>query len=378
MERDTAAARTPEDGMGNFLIATGLTVLIVVWTLIAVQYPGPGEPGGINEPVSWILLAVSCLALYFRSAFPVTVGIVTAAASLGYYPLSGVDGPVLLAFVAAIYTVAASGRTLAAALICSVPLALMVTGEVVTGWAHVAPSTLMLFVGWMAAVVFFGAWVHKNRQYRAEADARMTAVRDRAVDEERIRIARELHDAVGHHLSVIRVQAVAARRKQRKDPGFDSSETLDVIADTGQTALKELRSIVGVLRSSGGPAAGGGLADLPGLLTAAEGAGLTVGFEKGDLPPLEPELEADVHRVVQEAVTNVVRHAHASLLSVDLAFKDGDLSVTVLDDGVGGVGQEGNGLKGMRERAAKRGGRVSIRNREGGGTVVEATWPVKK
>ncbi|WP_025274376.1 sensor histidine kinase [Haloglycomyces albus] len=367
------------DRLGDFIVATVVSVVIVTWTALEPRVGGyVDDQPGLYEPIAWICLAIACLVLYFRSSFPVTVLIVTTLCNTVYYPASGIDGPVALTFIIALYTSASRGYLWTSITITAVPLTLAFFGQMATGFRHVDPLNMFLLAGWFVAIIAVGGMVHKNRQYRSEAEARIAAAHETAVNKERLRIARELHDAVGHHLSVIRVQSVAAQRKLSKRPDHSPADTLELVAQTSQHALQELRSIVGVLRSDEDGTSQQGLAQIRGMVGAAESAGLTTALEFDDLPDIPSELEQNIFRVTQEAITNVVRHAHASLMTVVLRGQGDHISVTVTDDGVGGVVHEGNGITGLRERVQNWGGTVVIRNRQSGGTIVEVTWPLKR
>lgn len=259
-------------------------------------------------------------------------------------------------------------------------------------------ATAMAFVG----LGYFGAWaigrsVRAPRLYARHLEerahqlerAREAEVRA-ALAEQRGQIARELHDVVAHHVSVMTVQASGARRTLERDP--DRSRTaLAAIEDTGRTALADMRHIVGVLRgpdAHAGPAAGRrspqpGLADLPELIEQLSGAGLAVSVhtegERRDLP-LGVDLTA--YRVVQEALTNTLKHAGGGHADVTLRYSPSELVIQITDDGPGTAGgtvgqRTGHGVLGMRERVAvyggdPGGGRPGRRRFRGAGPVAAA------
>jgi signal transduction histidine kinase len=210
----------------------------------------------------------------------------------------------------------------------------------------------------------------------------------RAVEDERARIARELHDVVAHGLSVIVVQAVAERRSLHGSTLDTESidAALGSIERTGREALVDLRRLLGLLRRSDDPVALSpqpGLGQLEELLGPVREAGLQVELDiTGDQSPLPPGLDLTAYRIVQEALTNVLKHADARCVRVALAFQRNHLDVQVSDDGspgaVNGIPSTGpgHGLIGMRERVHVFGGTISAGTSPGGGWTVHARLPV--
>jgi len=189
-----------------------------------------------------------------------------------------------------------------------------------------------------------------------------------AVAEERSRIARELHDVIGHSVSVMTVQASAVRRLMRSDQARERS-ALESVEATGRDALDEMRRMVGMLRSGDDAvelAPQPSLDQLPRLVAGFGDAGLPVEVSvQGDPVPLSPGLDLTAYRVVQEGLTNALKHANASRASVCIRFGEA-LQVSVRDDGRGGEVQPGHGLRGMRERVALYGGTLSAAPVDGG------------
>jgi signal transduction histidine kinase len=357
-------------------------VVVTAWTLVQWELRIT-DVEGLNQSLAWIAMAVSVVVLFFRSAFPLAVTLTTLAATLVYYPASSTDGPMLTAFVIALYTLAALGRLVAASVIAAVTFVIVLVSEIIANFAHMTVSETLMLGGWIVAVPAIGAVVAHYRRYRAETLIALDEARRRSVAEERIRIARELHDAVGHHLSLINVQTAAALRKLRKDPEYRTEDVLKIVAETTQLSLRELRAMVGVLREAGadsptGP--GPTLDDLPSLVDAARASGLDVELRVDGKAELPVAVDAAAYRVVQESLTNVLRHARASRVQVRVVSGTSTLAVAVVDDGVGDAkGQKavGNGLTGMRERAEGLGGTFNAGPREDGGFAVEATWPLE-
>ncbi|MEU6859816.1 sensor histidine kinase [Glycomyces sp. NPDC046736] len=366
----------------DVLVGTMNAVVVLGWTLIQWAMRR-SDTQGLNEELAWIVLVVSVAALYFRSTFPLTVTLVTLAATLVYYPASSIDGPMLMGFVIALYTLAALGRTCAAGIIAGCTFLVVVVSETLADFAHMTASETFMLGGWVIAVPAIGAVVAHHRKYRAETAVALTETQRRSVAEERLRIARELHDAVGHHLSLINVQTAAALRKLKRDPAFRTEDTLQVIADTSQLSLRELRAMVGVLREADEDAPTGPgptLDQLPSLVDAARASGLDVELRVDGRAELPVAVDAAAYRVVQESLTNALRHAQATHVLVKVVTGTSTLAVSIADDGVGdakGGNAAGNGLTGMRERAESLGGTFEAGPLDEGGFIVEATWPLE-
>ena len=218
------------------------------------------------------------------------------------------------------------------------------------------------------------------------AEARAQTVEEaarRRSSEERLRIARELHDIIGHSLGTIAVQAGVGHHLMANEPE-KAAEALDSIARVSRSSLDEVRAVVAALREDEPdyhPAPG--LADLPDLVETIRSTGLTVELTlPDDLEAIPRQTGAAVYRITREAFTNVVRHAHASAASVQVDHHDGRVEVAVGDDGSGSyVGREpgtrtGHGIAGMRERAEALGGRLTAGPSTGRGFLVTASLPV--
>ncbi|KHD74629.1 sensor histidine kinase, partial [Actinoplanes utahensis] len=209
----------------------------------------------------------------------------------------------------------------------------------------------------------------------ALAEAVQEAEALRRATEERLRIARELHDVLGHQLSLISVQSGAALHTREPDAAFAA---LRAVREASRDALREMRSVLGVLREPEQP----GLGALPELFERTGTAGLTVHATiEPDLSP-PPDVQLAAYRIVQEALTNAVRHSTASRADVVIRRSGGALSVTVADPGEprAGSGREtaGNGLRGMAERAASLGGALEAGPIPGSGFQVSARLPLDR
>ncbi|NHC47354.1 sensor histidine kinase [Motilibacter sp. K478] len=252
--------------------------------------------------------------------------------------------------------------------------------------------------------MFFGAWafgraIRYRRAYTAELEARalrLEAEREADVrttlSEERARIAREMHDVVAHSISVMTVQASAARRMADRDI-VRSKEAMAAVEETGRAALMEMRRILGVLRDAERPgdslAPQPGTCDLPDLVGKVREAGLGVDLEvEGGARPLPAGVELTVYRIVQEALTNTLKHAGPARARVRLCYGPAAVQVEVRDSGRGasvfpaagpdGAPRPGHGLVGMRERVALYGGSLSAGPGSGGGYVVNACIPLEQ
>jgi signal transduction histidine kinase len=238
----------------------------------------------------------------------------------------------------------------------------------------VVPFGLLLSIAGTA-----GMAVRQHRLYGEELvrdEARQAA--DRA-EQERARIARELHDVVAHGMSVITVQASYGRLVLHSDPA-GAGDALAAIETTGRQSLVDLRRLLGFLRPESHPVEGGPaprLADLPGLAERTALAGVRVHMSvTGEPEPVDPVLELSAYRIVQEALTNVVKHAGTDSARVAVRHRPDAVVVDVVDGGRGGdLGPEGRGISGMRERAALCGGTLSAGPVPDGGFRVTATLP---
>jgi signal transduction histidine kinase len=203
----------------------------------------------------------------------------------------------------------------------------------------------------------------------------------RAVLDERVRIARELHDVVAHHVSVMGIQAGAARSVMRKQPER-AEEALTSIESSSRQAVVELHHLLGFLRRDGqqdGLTPQPNLSQLPELVAEAGGDAVQVRLQiEGEPRPLPGTLELSAYRVIQEALTNTRKHADATTSTVRVAYQPTMLEIEVLDDGRGGAAPAngGHGLIGMRERVGLHGGHLRAGSRPEGGFAVHATFPV--
>lgn len=341
----------------------GLALLVQV--AVTMPFVVPRSPD--LPPVTWASYAMTTAAvlpLIWRRRAP--VGVLVAILVLGgvyKVTLDGPGQPLPYAGLIAFYTVAlrCTPRVrVAAGLASAVVVALSVGWE--TGTARELLFTLFV----SAAAYALGRLQHTRQAYTAAVEARAAELEranrieaEQAAARERARIAREMHDILSHAVSIMIVQAEAGPVAVRAAPER-AEAAFEAIAETGRDAMAQLRAMLGVLRTDGAAPRSPqpGIAALAELVDRVRAGGLRVSYERtGTVRELPAALEATVHRVVQEALTNVVRHAGAAAADVTLAYGPGTLTVTVTDDGRGpGGAPGGHGLIGIRERAAAHGG----------------------
>ncbi|MCX5393588.1 sensor histidine kinase [Streptomyces sp. NBC_00094] len=399
--RDRPGGRLPPR-TADALVAGVVLAVVALWTLVSARYT--------NEPASrtalgWALVLVGCGTLYFRRRQPVAVAVVTLLACVVYYPLSAQDGPLMIAFALALYTTAAEGRFTAAVALAAVTLLAVGLGEIrqQPGHRQIDDTSLAMLAGWLISLVAVGraqrtrtAYLHEVEQRALAAEREQEARARQSATEERLRIARELHDILGHSVSLINVQSGAALHRLSKNPAPEAglataAEALEAVKATSKDALRELRATLGVLRRADeatptSPASG--LALLGDLVERARSAGLDVRTSITGTPvPLPPPVDLAAYRIVQESLTNVTRHAGARTVRVTLdwdAPPDADtragtrvLRLRVADDGGGASegGPQGSGIRGMAERARALGGELTARN-TADGFLVDARLPL--
>ncbi|WP_432927540.1 sensor histidine kinase [Microbispora sp. CA-135349] len=341
-----------------------------------------------HHPAGWAAIAAMTLPLAVRRRWPLPVFCVVSAASVAAVALGVVREP-LAAAAYALYPVALTTRrrrwepTAAIGALTAGALLLAAFGGV-TAVAEVRRIMETVVLGSLA---LGGAWTigRAVRERRAYAARQAEQAAERAVTEERLRIAREMHDVVSHTLSLIGVKAGVAAHVADRRPE-EALEALRVIETTSRQALTEMRHMLGVLREAPGAAPDAlspapGLAALPDLAERAAAAGVRVDLDVRVTGGLPEALELAVHRIVQEAVTNVVRHAAPAACRVSVHDEGGQLRIEVTDDGPGRrtlpAGAPGHGLIGMRERVRAYGGVFTAGPLPGGGFRVLARLPLK-
>lgn len=306
----------------------------------------------------------------------------TALCTAGYQA-AGFDVPAV-AFLFAVYFAVRAGHRRAAvaasaALLAGLPLVALATGTHQAGDA-LAHSRRVLELAWLIAAGAAGEALRQAERRAAEAERTREETARRRAHEERLRIARELHDSLTHQISIIKVQAEVAVHTARKR-GERPPPALPVILQAAREASRELRATLQALRDDAtGPPRG--LADLSELVERARDMGLPATLAvDGPQQEVPAAVGRTVYRIVQEALTNAARHARATGVTVRVECRPEAVTVRVDDDGVARPGADpvpGVGLLGMRERVTALGGRLRAGPREQGGFTVEAELPVER
>jgi signal transduction histidine kinase len=376
-------AQWPEILPRDILTAVAIGAFQVVGSFGAAH----GETGHRSlDALAVILLLAGPAALVFRHRAPSAVLAAVLGITLVYYVSDYPHGPVFLSLIFAFFTAVTMGRRRFA--IAS--LFVGYVGFMWLGWllgTKDFPSlgTMVAVAVWLTCLFIASEVVRVRRTNAMEASLIREEEAKRRASEERLRIARELHDVLAHNISMINVQAGVALHLMDEQPE-QARTALTAIRDASKDALAELRSVLDILRQTGeapprSPTAG--LADLPQLLTGTEAAGLTVHTDiHVPARPLPPGLDLAAYRIVQEALTNVTRHAHASSVTVRITEHEHVLTVEVVDDGRGGsshatIPGAGPGISGMRERVAALGGHLDAGPRPEGGFAVRAELPLE-
>lgn len=345
------------------------TAAAVFLAAVVIRPDGPTSPSGIESGTAW-LLAAACLALVWRRSQPVAVwAIATATGFLGVVTADGPSPVVLPAFVA-VYTVATHRRRAVAIAAAMTTALAMVVALVITESSAASSPTTYAVLAWGGLAAAIGIAVRSQRALLAAAEERARRAeqsRDeeaqRAVTEERLRIARELHDVVAHHISVINVQAGVARHLLPADP-VQAQEALGHIREASQVVLGEMSTILGLLRSPDDASAvspAPGMEQFDALVDSTRRAGLQVTVRStGTVVELPPLLDLTVYRLLQEALTNARKHGTGTV-DLDLRWAH-DLITLDVRNAIATTqgGGTGHGLIGMRERVASVGGRLTV------------------
>ncbi|MCP9947833.1 MULTISPECIES: sensor histidine kinase [Actinomadura] len=382
------------------LLALGLLVVGLPQVFVG-EFPRGDGLEDFRDPDVWdgLLVAVVTLALAWRRRYPMPVLIFIIGGELvlsaAQYPPSVPD---VAAFLIAVYSVAAH-RGLAQSALGGLTAFVYFVVYLVMLPLAISPVVVITDCALVIGVWVLGRNLRLRRAYFAELEDRAARLeRARGTDaraariEERSRIARELHDVVAHHVSVMTVQAGAARRIIDRDSD-SAREAMSTIEEVGRTALSEMRRIVGVLRTDRDAEQAGrelapqpGLGDLGELLDHVRETGLSVQlWIEGEARSPSPGVDVAAFRLIQEALTNTLKHAGPQARAwVRLYYGDDDLTVEIEDDGRGTAtfmadngDNPGHGLVGMYERVALYGGELKIGPRVGGGFGVRARFPLE-
>ena len=374
-------------------VTAGALFAVIAAQFVFTRHLLPGERPA--SPITWILAAALCAPVLTYRRYPRASLAACLTVLLGYAAGRWAAFPVLPVVALTFGITLHSNRAMAlAALIApavTVPVAVAFQPRPVSSPGVVAFCEIMIVVAWVIAES-----LRTSRQRLAWMRARAEQIEleraeeaQRAVIAERLRIARELHDVVAHSMSVIAVQSAVGNHVMDAQPE-QARHALAAIEATSRSALAEMRRLLGVLRQEGDPqgalAPAPGLADLGSLVTQVQKAGVTVWLQvTGERAALPPSIDMSAYRVIQEALTNVIKHAAPAPASVKVSYAPAAVTVEVADDGPARPGQQapapppghGHGLIGMRERVAVFGGELVAGPRPEGGFLVRAQFPLE-
>jgi signal transduction histidine kinase len=357
-------------------------LLVPIVLVIDAALSAEGKPIGV---VNVVCVFVACLPLALRRhvTFPVLAPLLVGGVVLVLWQLHPVNTVVVIPMVA-LFELALNGdrrRSLWMSL-AIVPCVVVSVIPFASGFSHVTSIVIrniaLILLAIAAGDVLRSRRVSAQRQMETAEQETL-----RRVGEERLRIAREIHDVVAHAMTAINVQAGVAAHLLERDPG-QAYDALRNIKHTSGAALTDLRSTLEVLRDPSAAAPLGppaGLGDIAELTGGLRSAGVDVTLIVDSAADVPAAVQSVAYRIVQEALTNVARHAGAATATVTVRRVPGAIAVEVVDDGAGapaapGVPAPGNGLRGMRERAAALGGRLDAGPADGGGWRVRARLPM--
>jgi signal transduction histidine kinase len=343
------------------------TVVVLAFVLGATNASSRWQPGASPLPpfgTAW--LAATVLTLLVVHRFPLTIFLVTAASAFGYYGSGLPGGPVIVVPTIALFLLTRQRGPLTAGSTGAAALAAAYVVHVVESGSFEIRIGSWFLVVWLVAVIGIGTAVRYQSAANAARREQADEHRHRLAEQERLRIAREVHDVVAHSLAMINVQAGVAAHVADRRPE-QAKEALLNIKAASASALKDLRATLAVLRSGEDKAPAPSLAQAAELLEHARDAGLAVDVhgEAGELPA---PVDGAAYRILQESLTNVVRHAdQANHVDVRFERRPGTFTLRVRDDGRGTARPTpGHGLRGMAERATALGGRCTAGPVDGG------------
>ncbi|RSM77705.1 sensor histidine kinase [Kibdelosporangium aridum] len=356
--------------------AVDIGVAVAVTALLIALVEASPHPLSVT---GYTLMLTSSLSIALRRRFPVPVVLLCAICTVNVYILDGPDIPIEVPLLCALFSALRFGHRVIGIGTGVTYLLTMVVFNVFVLPGHPAREEIqdrILLLGWFVAAMVLGETA-RLREKRAVDQARNhEETLRRQAGEERLRIARELHDSLTHSISVIKVHAGVAIHLARKR-GEEVPEALLAIQEASTDAVRELRETLSVLR---GEPDSSGLDRLDDLVDRARSTGLPVQLTiTGQQRPLPTEIDRAAYRIVQEALTNVTRHASADAATVHVGFGKRMLTLQIDDDGTATPDTPpvpGVGLIGMRERVTSLGGSLSAAPRKSGGFTVRAELPV--
>jgi signal transduction histidine kinase len=371
-----ALERLPKD-----LFLAAFVGVVQLCTTLMVAHDQEGRAG--MDVLAVALLLAGPAALYWRARAPVAVMVATLAPALAYWALDYPRGPVWLAAIVAFVSAVFMGRRLPAWILLGVAWAGLVFLPHLTNDDSV--PTVGKAIGIAVWLFLLGEFAEIARSKRERHLELQRAEREKAraqAGQERLLIARELHDVLAHNVSLINVQAGVALHLLDEQPER-ARPALEAIKEASAETLREMRSVLDILRRPGeqpprSPTAG--VAGVDELVARTKAAGISVDAQVTGSPrDLPASVDLAVYRIVQEALTNVARHAHPGAAVVRLAFNDDSVEILIEDEGLRAArpnGYGGNGIAGMRERVAALGGEFSAGPRPDVGFRVRARLPL--
>jgi signal transduction histidine kinase len=390
MTESVQAGLRPANPRRSWAVDIAIAVIVTALQLAAATVTPGSQHAASSAPAStpgwpaYLLLATAGLVLAFRRRNPVAVLATSLAATLLAGKLFDA-GMIWLALIVAFFLAVLAGKRLAA-------IASLVIGYAAAFWpvwqvgrpGHASVPTVLGVAAWLLVLLASAELVRFRRQHAADLARGRADMLQRQASEERMRIARDLHDVVAHNISVINVQASTALHLMDRQPER-ARAALTAIHEVSGQALTELRSVLGVLRSAGDlapRAPSPGLGQLDDLLAAVRNAGLQARLEqRGRYRQLPASVDLAAYRIVQESLTNTARHSASGSADVLVWYQDDGVLVQVDDAGPArsaGALQAGNGITGMTERATALGGRLSAGRRADGGFRVAAWLPSRE
>ena len=324
-------------------------------------------------------VAIQAGALWWRRRWPLTVLLVVILIELATIQITAAHESSGLTLAFAVYAVSVYDHTRVRMYLAGAAILVILAAVILLLLGDFATSRLLIPAGALALIAWvIGDYVRSRRRFFTELIARHQAARELATEEERLRIARELHDVVTHNVSLMAIQAGAARVS-----GNSSHEALVSIEETARDTMAELNRLLGVLRKqSDAPLTPQpGLVQVDTLIRSARDAGVEATItETGDPRPLPTALDLSAFRIVQEAITNVLKHANASRVEVTFEYHPDKLVLSISDNGTGATRKvgawSGHGLIGIRERVELFGGDLSTSSSPLGGFTIRATLPI--
>lgn len=372
------------------LVEAGLPVLVAAGFVVGSALVAGASTLG---PVGYGLLIAGAAALLVRRRHPVAALAGTVIPAFAYDLFNDPGGLCTIAIGVALFSVADAGHRRAGIGAIVVVVGGFLAIGVVLGRGHVIDLvTALWFAGWLVASLILGETTRSRRAYLEEVEQRaQEAERSREDEarrraaEERIRIARELHDILAHRISMISVQSGVGAHLFDRDPD-QARRALVAVNQASKEALQELRATLGLLRQGDGPeprSPAPGLAQLEQIVASTTAAGVDVRVEVSGQPrDLPTGVDLAAYRIIQESLTNVIRHARAATARIGIAYRRTDVLIQIDDDGHGHDVREpspagGNGLLGMRERITALGGDLEAGPIASGGFRVRARLPLE-